>query len=70
MKDVLVVGDFNFPFISWQKKEIYQKEVSRKSEEKQQAEKLMDFTERNFFENYVNTATRGKNILDFLRAHY
>ena len=66
VKDVLVVGDFNFPFISWQKKEIYQKEVSRKSEEKQQAEKLTDFAENNFFENYVNTATRGKNILDLV----
>ena len=33
VKDVLMLGDFNLPFISWPKGEIYQKEVTRKSGE-------------------------------------
>ena len=65
-KDVLIMGDFNLPFISWPKGEIYQKEVTRKSEEKQQAVKLLNFVERNFLQNYVTTATRGKNVLDLV----
>ena len=66
VKDVLMLGDFNLPFISWPKGEIYQKEVAKKSGEKQQAVKLVNFVERNFLENYVNTATRGKNVLDLV----
>ena len=66
VKDILMLGDFNLPFISWPKGEIYQKEVAKKSGEKQQAVKLVNFVERNFLENYVNTATRGNNILDLV----
>ena len=66
VKDIVILGDFNLPFISWPKGEIYQKEVTRKSGEKQQAAKLVSFVERNFLENYVNTATRGNNILDLV----
>ena len=66
VKDVLMLGDFNLPFICWPKREIYQREIEKKSGEKQQAVKLVNFVERNFFENYVNTATRGNNILDLV----
>ena len=66
VKDVLIFGDFNLPFISWPKGEIYQKDVARKSDEKQQAANLLNFVDRNFLENYVKTATRGRNILDLV----
>ena len=37
VKDVLMLGDFNLPFICWPKREIYQREIEKKSGEKQQA---------------------------------
>ena len=64
VKDVLIMGDFNLPCISWPSGRIYQKEVAQKSREKKQAEGLVKFVENNFLENYITTATRGKNTLD------
>ena len=40
VKDILILGDFNLPCISWPSGEIYQKEVTQKSREKKQAENL------------------------------
>ena len=64
VKDILILGDFNLPCISWPSGKIYQKEVAQKSREKKQAENLVSFVENNFLENYIKTATRGKNTLD------
>ena len=64
VKDILILGDFNLPCISWPSGKIYQKEVAQKSREKKQAENLVNFVENNFLENYIKTATRGKNTLD------
>ena len=66
VKDILMMGDFNLPCISWQNGKIYNREVANKSKEKQQAEILLSFAEENFMENYVKTATRGKNTLDLV----
>ena len=66
VKDVLMFGDFNLPFISWPSGKIYDKNVTKKAKEKQQAELLVNFVENNFMENYINTATRGQNILDLV----
>ena len=64
VKDILILGDFNLPCISWPSGKIFQKEVAQKSREKKQAENLVSFVENNFLENYIKTATRGKNTLD------
>ena len=64
VKDILILGDFNLPCISWPSGKIYQKEVAQKSREKKQAENLVSFVENNFLENYIKTATRGMNTLD------
>ena len=66
VKDVLILGDFNLPCITWPSGKIYQREVSKKSGEKRQAENLVSFVENNFLQNYINTATRGKNTLDLV----
>ena len=66
VKDILILGDFNLPCISWPSGKIYQKEVAQKSREKKQAENLVNFVETNFLENYIKTATRGKNTLDLV----
>ena len=66
VKDILHFGDFNLPCISWPSGKIYEKGVTQKSKEKQQAEMLVNFVENNFMENYIHTATRGKNILDLV----
>ena len=66
VKDILQFGDFNLPCISWPSGKIYEKEVAKKSKEKQQAELLVNFVENNFMENYIYTATRGRNILDLV----
>ena len=66
VKDILMMGDFNLPCISWQNGKIYNREVANKSKEKQQAEILVNFAEENFMENYIKTATRGKNTLDLV----
>ena len=66
VKDILMMGDFNLPCISWPSGKIYDRQVGKKSKEKQQAEILVNAVESNFMENYINTATRGKNTLDLV----
>ena len=66
VKDVMLMGDFNLPCISWPSGKIYEKQITSKSKEKQQAEILVNFVEANFMENYIHTATRGKNTLDLV----
>ena len=60
VKDILMMGDFNLPCISWPSGKIYDRQVGKKSKEKQQAEILVNAVESNFMENYINTATRQK----------
>ena len=38
VRDVLILGDFNLPCISWPSGKIYQREIAQKSGEKRQAE--------------------------------
>ena len=52
VKDILQFGDFNLPCISWPSGKIYEKNITQKSKEKQQAEALVNFVENNFMENY------------------
>ena len=66
VKDILQFGDFNLPCISWPSVQVYEKSVSQKSQEKQQAKILVNYVETNFLENYIYTATRGQNILDLV----
>ena len=66
VKDILQFGDYNLPCITWPSRKIYTKHVENKSEEKQQAEILVKYVDENFLENYIYTATRGKNILDLV----
>ena len=66
VKDILMMGDFNLPCISWPSGKIYDRQVGNKSKEKQQAEILVNHVESNFMENQINTATRGKNTLDLV----
>ena len=42
VKDILMMGDFNLPCISWPSGKIYDRQVGNKSKEKQQAESLVN----------------------------
>ena len=66
VKDILQFGDFNLPCITWPSRKVYVKHVENKSQEKQQAELLVKYVDENFLENYIYTATRGRNILDLV----
>ena len=66
---ILKFGDFNFPFISWPSWNIYAENHEGrkvKSDEKKQAEQFKEFCNENFLENYIESPTRGKNILDLV----
>ena len=67
VRNFLLFGDFNFPCISWPSRQIYSQQGRvTKSDDKKQAELLLDFSDENFLENCVETPTRGKNILDLV----
>ena len=66
IQDILQLGDYNFPFITWPSRKIYQQTRERKAEEKEQAELLMGYMEENFMDNYCLVATRGANTLDLV----
>ena len=67
-RTLLVVGDYNFPFIKWPNTRIYSRdeEPNEMSSEKTQAKMLLDWADRNFLEQYINSPTRGENILDLV----
>ena len=47
-------------------KSIYSQIRENKSSEKRQAELLLEFADENFLENYIETPTRGSNVLDLV----
>ena len=63
-----MLGDFNFPFIKWSNYNIndFSDDKEIISEEKQQAVKLLEFSENFFLDQYIKTATRNGNILDLV----
>ena len=65
-KILLLVGDFNFPFIEWPSRKIYSREQEHRASEKIQAGMLLDWTEQHFLEQFITTATRKGNILDLV----
>ena len=67
-KTLLVVGDFNFPFIKWPNKKIYlrEQEPEQQNSEKKQGKLLLDWAEVNFLEQYICSPTRRGNILDLV----
>ena len=67
-KTIMAVGDYNFPFIQWPSKQIYSRdeEPMQMASEKLQAKMLLDWTEENFMEQFIDTATRKNNILDLV----
>ena len=71
----MVVGDFNFPFLRFSESEncinnlkcqkcSTGKVCSHSSSEKRQAQRLLDFSNEFFMEQYIKKPTRNKNILD------
>ena len=60
--NLVMLGDFNFPNINWQTKNVYGGSV----ENRQQTQILCDLTDRHCMEQYIQKPTRGKNILDLL----
>ena len=67
-KNLLAVGDYNFPFIQWPSRRIYsrEEEPEHMSSEKQQGKMLLDWSDKNFMEQFINTPTRKGNILDLV----
>ena len=63
-----MVGDFNFPFIQWPSRRIYSREddPGAMSSEKEQGKMLLEWSDMNFMEQRINTATRKENILDLV----
>ena len=61
-------GDYNFPLIKWPSNRIYSrdKEPAQMASEKQQAKLLLEWAEQNFMEQFIHTATRKGNILDWV----
>ena len=66
VRNILLLGDFNFPFISWLSKSIHSQMRESKSSEKRQTELLLEFADENFLKNYIEIPTRGSNVLDFV----
>ena len=71
----LVLGDFNFPFLKFSESEnswgikkcnICDSDTvcTHNSSQKRQAEKLLDFSNEFFMDQYIKKPTRNKNILD------
>ena len=67
-KNILAVGDFNFPFIQWPEKRIYSRdeEPIEMASEKVQAKMLLEWADRSFMDQFIYTATRKGNILDLV----
>ena len=65
-KSVLMLGDYNFPFIKWPEGSIYTREQEQMSSEKEQGRLLVEWTNDNFLEQIIVTPTRKENILDLV----
>ena len=67
-KILLVLRDFNFPFIEWPSGKIYsrEQEPTNRASEKVQAGILLNWAEGNFMEQLITTPTRKSNILDLV----
>ena len=67
--NIMIAGDFNFPFLSWIEAEesvIYRIKSGAKTDEKQQAEKLLDLMNKYFMNQIITEPTRNKNTLDLI----
>ena len=69
-KTIIQLGDYNFPFLSWPSRKIYQNEIenAKKSDEKQ-AEIFLEYCDSHFLQQYCLTPTRGKNTLDLILSN-
>ena len=67
-RTLLVLGDFNFPFIKWPNKRIYlrDEEPENMSSEKTQGKMLLEWAEQNFLEQYIYSPTRKGNTIDLV----
>ena len=64
VKDIFQIGDYNLKCISWPSRKIYSKEVENKATDKDQAQMLLEYAEKNFLVNCITTPIRGENILN------
>ena len=72
VRTILTFGDFNFPFISWPSRQVYcdnRQGRETQSDQKRQAELFKSFCDDNFLENFIETPTRGENILDLVLSN-
>ena len=60
-KDIIIMGDFNLPCISWSDISIH-KHFSKNTTDS--AKTLLSFMSHNFLSQYIDTPTRRNNILD------
>ena len=49
-RTILQLGDYNFPFLSWPSRKIYENQIheNRKSDKKKQAELFLEYCDTNF----------------------
>ena len=71
MKNLLQVGDFNFPFVDWKNRSAYKTcpLAGRKANDKKQAELLIEHMDELYMENCCLKPTRGQNILDLVLSN-
>ena len=66
-KTILMVGDYNFPFIRWPSKLINAREGEQAmASEKEQGKLLIEWTDSHFLEQIIMSPTRKENILDLV----
>ena len=67
--NVMIVGDFNFPFLAWYEAEdtvIYRHKNGANSDEKIQAEMLLNLTDKYLLNQIITQPTRLNNTLDLV----
>ena len=62
-KEIVLVGDFNFPQINWENETM---QGSSSKEDKEQATLLLELMKNNYFCQIIQHPTRGNNILDLV----
>ena len=65
--DVLLIGDFNFPFLKWQEIDnvvIHQTKSGSTRDEQKQANSLLDITENFYMSQVISEPTRINNTID------